>query len=92
MPKTIAAKKSSAAALITLRPPHTGRDSLGVKTGTRLYGQCPIIARIAATRMIARYAPFAVKPRAFGAPHAASGLDRSARPGKQADRAVDANL
>jgi len=25
---------------------------------------------------------FAVKPRAFGAPHAASGLDRSAQPSK----------
>ena len=63
-----------------------------VKTGTRLYGQCPIIARIAATRMIARYAHSPSSPAPSARRYAASGLDRLARPSKQADRAVDANL
>jgi hypothetical protein len=35
---------------------------------------------------------FAVKTRAFGAPLRGFGLDRSARPSKQAGRAVDANF
>jgi hypothetical protein len=34
----------------------------------------------------------AVKPRAYGAPYRASGLDRSVRPSKVADRAVDGSV
>jgi hypothetical protein len=51
-----------------------------VKTGTRTLGQCPMTTRITALNDHRSVRRFAVKPRAFGAPYSALGLDRSARP------------
>jgi hypothetical protein len=52
---------------------------LHLKIGTRSFGQCSIIARIAKTQDVRSVRIRAVKPRAFGARYAALGLDRSSR-------------